>query len=351
MLPPFPQDVPTYPLAVVDYECLVAGDEKEVDDLWKAATSLGVWYMKNHGTDLEVDGMFEMGKRTINLPLEEKMKFERGDSGLSHGYKPAGGNVTDEYGNMDAIEYLTIAKDDVLSYPAVARKSYPGTVNACMEDVLKPFVLKSTAINETLLRIFGQKLGLPDGTLESQHKLEAPSGSEARCTKVAARTEPSRVALGGHTDFGSLTILHNRLGGLQILAPGTDSWQYVKPLPGHAICNIGDALTMISGGTLPSIMHRVVRPPPGEQSGLERWSLVYFTRPGDSVPLRAFAEESPLIAASVARMSESDKVKYAGSTTAQEWFIRRAKNQRAKNYLGPETWKASRGMEHRPEKS
>lgn len=56
-----------------------------------------------------------------------------------------------------------------------------------------------------------------------------------------------------------------------MLVPGTNSWQYVKviyicciridawcckltssckPLPGHAICNIGDSLAIYSGGVL-----------------------------------------------------------------------------------------------------
>lgn len=41
--------------------------------------------MKNHGIDSEVDRMFNMGKATMNLPLEEKMQYEQGDSGMSHG--------------------------------------------------------------------------------------------------------------------------------------------------------------------------------------------------------------------------------------------------------------------------
>ena len=42
--------------------------------------------LKNHGADLEVEGMFEMGAETMNLLLEEKMKFEQGDDGQSFGF-------------------------------------------------------------------------------------------------------------------------------------------------------------------------------------------------------------------------------------------------------------------------
>lgn len=40
---PFPQDVPTHPLVVVDFELIAAGYEYELDKLWKAATELGFW--------------------------------------------------------------------------------------------------------------------------------------------------------------------------------------------------------------------------------------------------------------------------------------------------------------------
>ena len=35
--------------------------------------------------DDEVNGMFDVGAETLALPLEEKMKFEQGDSGFSFG--------------------------------------------------------------------------------------------------------------------------------------------------------------------------------------------------------------------------------------------------------------------------
>ena len=41
--------------------------------------------LKGHGADADVEHMFDMGAETMNLPLEEKMKFEQGDSGMSFG--------------------------------------------------------------------------------------------------------------------------------------------------------------------------------------------------------------------------------------------------------------------------
>lgn len=42
-LPPFPENIPTYPLQIVDFELVKSGDREEIDKLWNAATELGFW--------------------------------------------------------------------------------------------------------------------------------------------------------------------------------------------------------------------------------------------------------------------------------------------------------------------
>lgn len=41
--------------------------------------------LKNHGTNDEAERMFEIGASTMEIPLEEKMKYEQGDDGCSFG--------------------------------------------------------------------------------------------------------------------------------------------------------------------------------------------------------------------------------------------------------------------------
>lgn len=86
---------------------------------------------------------------------------------------------------------------------------------------------------------------------------------------------------------GSVTVLMNRVGGLQVLLPDSPDteWTYVRPLPGHCIINLGDAMVKFSNGLLRSNIHRVVSPP-GLQASETRYSLVYFCRPADEVLLK-----------------------------------------------------------------
>ncbi|KAF8684886.1 hypothetical protein AX14_004079 [Amanita brunnescens Koide BX004] len=203
--------------------------------------------------------MFDMGAETMALPMEEKIRFEQGDDGMSFGYKATGANAVDATGKLDTVEFMNVAKDDALAWPNTARRGYPRTVNDRMESTIIPFVRKSLAVNNTILEVFNERLGLPSGELLQSHKLDEFSGSEARVIKNPPTDDCNKIAIGSHTDFGTLSFLHNRLGGLQVLVPGTEAWQYVKPIPGHAICNVGDALAILSGGILRSNMHRVLR--------------------------------------------------------------------------------------------
>ncbi|KZT08746.1 Clavaminate synthase-like protein [Laetiporus sulphureus 93-53] len=337
---PFPDDVPTHPLFVIDYALLIQGDKQEIAKLWKAGTELGFWYLKNHGVEREVDGMFDMGAETLDLPLEELMRYEQGDNGDSFGYKARGTIQTDANGTRDNVEFLNIAQDDVLSWPRTTHRMYPSTVNARMERTIIPFVRKSMEVNLTFLTIFERQLGLPKGELSKLHSMDEPCGSEARCIKTPPNQ--SSTGVGAHTDFGTITFLHNRLGGLQVMPPGTQKWLYIKPLSGYAICNVGDALAIFSGGILRSNLHRVM-PPPGAQSRFERYSIAFFTRPRDSVVLRALGEKSELIAKAIAM---APAAQYETGTSSADWISRRIRKLRLKNRQGPETWYASMGTEH-----
>jgi isopenicillin N synthase-like dioxygenase len=163
-----------------------------------------------------------------------------------------------------------------------------------------------------------------------------------------------RTALAPHTDFGSVTVLFNRVGGLQVrlpqgvdaIPPATqgqmsvaekalceDGWTYVRPLPGHAIINLGDAMVKFSAGILRSNTHRVVAPP-GAQGDVTRYSLVYFSRPEDEVLLRPL-RESPLIDRKAGNDGDGEVIK------SKDWIIRRALGRRVGKYYNPDKAKGT----------
>ena len=122
-------------------------------------------------------------------------------------YKAAGATVTDETGAPDTVEFVNIAKDDAFAWPDVAHRTYPSTVNTRMDSAVVPFIKESVEVNNVLIHVFNELLGLPEGTLAEKHKLSEFSGSEARIIKSPPRTsgiDEAKAALAAHTDFGSL---------------------------------------------------------------------------------------------------------------------------------------------------
>ena len=108
--------------------------------------------------------------------------------------------------------------------------------------------------------------------------------------------EMPEIQTPSHTDFGTITVLMNWLGGLQVWSESSrkagplepdvpGEWLWVKPKPGCAIVNLGDAAVKYTNGVLCSGRHRVI-PAPGEQGKYPRYSIVYFVRPCDHTRMK-----------------------------------------------------------------
>ena len=181
-----------------------------------------------------------------------------------------GGKLT-----VDLTDLGQISKDDVLSVSA------PLPHPPLIEDhrsLIESYMRNCHVVLTTLFRSLGRSLGLSPDIFSQLHRYDQPSGCHTRFIRVHPYPDSQKRTLGEHTDFGSLSILFNRLGGLQVLLPNSDDWVYVRPLPGSAIVNLGDAMVKFTAGILRSNLHRVVSPP-GAQAGMLRESLVYFCRP------------------------------------------------------------------------
>jgi isopenicillin N synthase-like dioxygenase len=240
-----------------------------------------------------------------------------------------------------------VSKDDIfgISAPLAAPKLFTQ-----YRELLKSYITSSHSLITFILSILNTRLQLPPSKLQNLHRLNASSGDQVRFVKAPPQPKGDRrTALGAHTDFGSVTVLFNRVGGLQVRLPASvkaippqspssedekthtgpektngeagteEQWVYVRPLPDHAIINLGDALVKFSAGILRSNVHRVFSPP-GAQAEITKYSLVYFSRPEDDVllgPLR----ESALIDEQAGEQKEE-------VISSKEWVLRRALGRR-----------------------
>ena len=348
-IPTFPTDVPTAPLKRLSLASLLSSDpsiaKSESLRLFDACTSLGFFYLDLRDTPQgdailkDSDDLFLMQKSLFALPEQEKQKYNFIAQGKEtyFGYKGIGGSIIDKDGRKDRNEFWNVSKDDILSQsnpwpaPPILHNSRP---------LQEHFIRTSHVLSTLILSRLSTHLALPPSTLPSLHNITSVSGDQIRLLHAPPQPAHDRdTALGAHTDFGSVTILFNKVGGLQVLLPGTEEWHYVCPLPGHAIVNLGDALVKFSNGLLRSNIHRVVNPP-GEQGNVERYSLVYFMRPGDDVILKSLggSEGNSVIQGLVEGVEEED-------ISSKDWIMRRVKGRAVAG--GKADWEKGQGTEGR----
>lgn len=229
-IPPFPHDVPTAEIYSVDFDKLSNGDAQEAQKVYEASTGYGFFYLSN--THIDYDFMFDLANETFQLPLEEKMKYEMGNTGSYFGYKMSGSQYVDKKGTPDRSEFYNVSKDDVLRVGQYKDQplEHPKTVNQ-RRDQLEKFMSSSHEVVTVILRVLGERLGLGSDALPSLHRIDGPGGDQARITHAPPVSEDA-ITLGEHTDFGSVTVLFNQLGGLQVINPNTRDWKYVEPQPG-----------------------------------------------------------------------------------------------------------------------
>lgn len=216
-------------------------------------------------------------------------------------------------------DIFQISKDDILG---ISDKLPAPEVLNSQRPLFRSFMESAHGIISLILENLNTHLELPPHTLANLHRLQQSSGDQIRFIKAPPQPMDDRqITLGEHTDFGSITLLFNRLGGLQVLPPGKDAdWCYVRPIPGHAIVNLGDAMAVFTNGLLRSNIHRVISPP-GEQGSATRYSVVYFSRPENQVLMKTL-EGSKKIPEVDGSENQTEVM------NAKDWIIRRALGHR-----------------------
>ena len=159
-------------------------------------------------------------------------------------------------------------------------------------DLFKSFLGHGQQVIQIINSTLATQLSLPVDTFTCLQTPTRPSGTVIRLIKAFAvpEGETPRTSMIHHTDFGTITLLANVIGGLQILPPGAEaadaaSWRWVRPQPGCLIVNLGDAMVQWTDGLLRSNMHRVNHGP-GPHQALDRYSVAILARPEHNASMR-----------------------------------------------------------------
>lgn len=342
--PPFPDPQPTLELETISLAKIHQKDQSELSRLLDLCKAHGFFYLDFSATSSSRIGeqgeqLAKLAEQTFALPLEEKERFPY-QPGTMNGYKKKGQTLTDANNTPDTAEFFNISKDDILSRRLTGY--YPSTINQA-QQLLESFVRSAHDTGLSLLSALFSQLDLDPAQALKLHRIGEPAGTQVRLAYGPPRSRSEAEALEiqtpAHTDFGSITLLFNWLGGLQLWSSssrgestdqnvidpteGNGHWQWVKPKPGTAIVNLGEAAAVFTGGVLCAGRHRVL-PAPGEQGKFARYSVVYFIRPEDDAVMRRFqSQQIPTWKNGESRGVEGMK--------AKAWVLRQAQGLRKRN--------------------
>ncbi|KAI8626584.1 Clavaminate synthase-like protein [Xylariaceae sp. FL1651] len=305
--PDFPSGFPTVQLETISLAKLLLGrDTAEHDRVFEACKGRGFFYLDLAGCEAGdriakgADEVAAVAEDVFALPLDEKMKYQlQGASGSLDGYKIAGGSVTDKAGTKDTAEFFNVGKNEMIVPDGQMKKPWPEIVRAS-KPLFRSYMQAAHGIGMAIMSILAEKLGVDPAEFACRHRFEEYSGDHVRLTRGPPRDkeELPEIQTPSHTDFGTITILMNWLGGLQVWSQSSrkaqllnlepdvpGEWLWVQPKKGCAIVNLGDAAVKFSNGVLCSGRHRVI-PAPGVQGKFPRYSVVYFVRPEDRCIMR-----------------------------------------------------------------
>ncbi|KEF56791.1 uncharacterized protein A1O9_06981 [Exophiala aquamarina CBS 119918] len=321
------------PLATIDLSRFdePGGKQELAAQLYDAVTRVGFWVVTNTGLDDErVLRQFSIGNTFFKEPLEEKRFFKCNFAeGEYFGYRENERWIGDT-GVKENIEMLNIHKDipahaNVPKHKVVQENW--DEIRAFHRDVFEKVVRKLFVLMSIILE-------LPENYLTDAHTYDELSDDHLRYMIYNVRTQEEwdkaqAYSKGGHTDFGSLTLLFSQhVAGLQIRTPEGE-WKYVKPVEGGITCNAADTLSFLTNGFIKSTIHRVVTPPK-DQLNINRLGLLYFSRPGANTPIRTVP--SPVLDR-LGLISEEDKDVSKPVPTGTEYVRARVKDVHHKTVL------------------
>ncbi|KAJ4206331.1 hypothetical protein FSOLCH5_002042 [Fusarium solani] len=330
-VPDFPEGLQVIDLPRVSLNKLLQGHKDEIDKIFDICRTTGFFYLnlQDHpsGQQLwkEASDVCKLGMDVLpNVPMATKLAYKaRERAGVfDMGYKCPSVNKNgepkfSEAFNVPLYETLVDDKSGFQLPPWLANH----------RSLLGSILEHGNEICRILLRILEEKLQVEEGGLTSLHRVQDPSNDFLRVLRYPATVpgdDPSMAKFPPHRDSVSVAILFTWVGGLQILEPGVDpkaalngdqsGWRWVKPVAGHVIVNLGDALAILTNEVLKSGFHRVVGAPK-EQGRLEKYSVLLGYRPALTTLMRPL--ESPMIPALTEEEAEAPVL------NCEEWGAQR----------------------------
>ncbi|KAF2787490.1 oxidoreductase [Melanomma pulvis-pyrius CBS 109.77] len=293
--PPFPKDVPSAALSKVSLAKLFTNDVDEAKAMFESCRSIGFFLLDLSGHEIgeafvqDIDRVLDITKDIMALSDEKKLEYLTKPPKRLVGYELLG-SMKIETIQPDRCDFFMLSRDELNGLESPP--DYPPPI-ADNLPAFTSYLAHAQPILELICRVLSTSFDWPPPTFLSKQPVTSKSSTSIRLMKCPAATPLAdlRISLVPHTDMGTITLLANVIGGLEILRPSSsngetkDNWEHVKPEPNCLIVNVGDAMVQWSGGVLRSNVHRVTYPP-GAQANHDRFSVAYLVRAAADADMR-----------------------------------------------------------------
>ncbi|XP_031249247.1 2-oxoglutarate-Fe(II) type oxidoreductase hxnY-like isoform X2 [Pistacia vera] len=222
----------------------------------QACLDCGFFYVINHGISQEfMDEVFGMSKRFFELPLNEKMKLLRNEK--HRGYTPVLDELLDPDNQVHVGDYKEgyyIGVEVPEGDPEAEKPFYGPNVWPAPDvlpgwrDTMERFHREALEVAKAVARIIALALDLEVDFFDKPEMLGEPIATLRLLHYEGQVSDPVKgiYGAGAHSDFGLVTLLAtDDVLGLQICKDKDakpQTWEYVAPVKGSFIVNLGDML-------------------------------------------------------------------------------------------------------------
>jgi isopenicillin N synthase-like dioxygenase len=256
-----------------------------------ACRASGFLVVVGHGVDPDlIERMHDVTLRLFALADEDKVRWAQDGALRGFFLRPSRVSAAEDVETApDLCEMFTMCR---LGEPGVAARAGLGDAidewgapNVWPDEPVElravwlEYYAAMEALALELMRLFAIGLGLDEHHFDDRIDEHITNLTANHYPAVLAPPSADQYRKGPHSDWGSLTILHqDDTGGLEVVDRRTGGWVDVPVLPGAYVVNIGDLMARWTNDRWHSTKHRVRVPPP-ERRTVPRVSIPFFHHP------------------------------------------------------------------------
>jgi isopenicillin N synthase-like dioxygenase len=261
-------------IPIIHFDRFSIGDtatqQQIAHQIQQACREFGFFYLTGFElSQRQIQQAFTEAAAFFALPVAVKTQVQRSTE-TNCGYVPICGERLNPSRAGDLKEAFNVGLDavwptDLPQFRSVIESFY----RACIAQVAEP-LLQALALSLDLpIRFFNDRHG-KNFFLRLLHY-----------PPLSATPDSNQLRAGEHTDYGTVTLLFQQTGGLEIRTHEGD-WLPAPAIDGTLLVNIGDALQRWTNHQFRSTPHRVALPLDANQS---RYSMALFCDPDPDVEI------------------------------------------------------------------